>query len=68
MRQTRTRFYLTTLLIILTITGFEHCKQESILPKADPDKGAILPEKFEALVVVDSTGNARHFAYAISKS
>src|SRR5687767_14820133 len=63
MRKTRTNFYLRTILIIITITCFEHCKQEKILPKSDPDNGGlILPKKFEALVVVDSIGNARHLA------
>src|SRR5690242_21742183 len=64
MRQTRTNFFLRTLLIIVTITCFEHCKEKTPeLPESDPDNGGlILPKKFEALVVVDSIGNARHLA------
>ena len=63
MRQTRTNFCLRALLIIITITSFEHCKQEVTLPKSDPDNGGLfLPKNFEALVVVDSIGNARHLA------
>ena len=64
MRQTRTRLYLRALLIIVTITCFEHCKEKSQeLPASDKDNGGlILPKNFEALVVVDSIGNARHLA------
>src|SRR5688500_17005310 len=64
MRQTRTKFFFRALLIVITILSFEHCKQEkTALPKSDPDNGGlVLPKKFEALVVVDSIGNARHLA------
>lgn len=63
MRLTRAELCLRAILIIITITCFEHCKHETPLPKSDPDNGGlILPNKFEALVVVDSIGNARHLA------
>src|SRR5690242_16755604 len=63
MRQTRTEFCLRALLIIITVTCFEHCKQEATLPKSDPNNGGLfLPKNFEALTVVDSIGNARHLA------
>ena len=43
---------------IISSTG---CKQPSQRPKADPDNGGLfLPGDFEALVVVDSIGSARH--------
>jgi glucose/arabinose dehydrogenase/cytochrome c553 len=39
------------------------CKQNAQRPKADPDNGGLfLPGDFEALVVVDSIGEARHLA------
>src|SRR3989337_4433379 len=38
-------------------------KTETILPKSDTDNGKLaLPEGFEAVVVVDSVGKARHIA------
>jgi len=37
--------------------------KETQLPSGDPDNGGlILPEGFEAVVVVDSIGSARHLA------
>ncbi|EAR01860.1 PQQ-dependent sugar dehydrogenase [Maribacter sp. HTCC2170] len=50
----------------LIVAGFLiQCKQnkEMPLPPGDPDNGGlILPEGFEAVVVVDSIGSARHLA------
>jgi glucose/arabinose dehydrogenase/mono/diheme cytochrome c family protein len=42
---------------------FFSCKQPTRLPEADPDNGGLfLPDGFEAIVVVDSVGRARHLA------
>lgn len=60
---TRTRYFVKALLIIGTITCIEHCKNAKQLPAGDPDNGGlILPKKFEAVVVTDSIGQARHLA------
>lgn len=51
-------FWVSILFIFLS-----GCSQKSILPKGDIDNGGLfLPEGFDALVVVDSIGNARHLA------
>lgn len=54
------------ILYLILLVGFlVHCteKSDSILPPGDPDNGGlILPEGFEAVVVVDSIGSARHLA------
>lgn len=51
---------LTCTLCIIASTG---CKQSAQRPKADPDNGGLfLPDDFEAFVVVDSVGEARHLA------
>ena len=63
MRKVKTHFFTGLLLVIVTIICFEHCKEKITLPESDPDNGGLLlPKKFEALVVVDSIGNARHLA------
>jgi glucose/arabinose dehydrogenase/mono/diheme cytochrome c family protein len=61
---TKTGHFIKLLLIILTITCFEHCKQSNHkLPTSDPGNGGLLlPENFKALVVIDSIGHARHLA------
>lgn len=42
---------------------FTQCKIPDTLPKGDADNGGLfLPDNFEALVVADSTGPARHLA------
>ncbi|MDH3712003.1 MAG: PQQ-dependent sugar dehydrogenase, partial [Cyclobacteriaceae bacterium] len=42
--------------------GLTHCQQKA-LPDGDPDNGGLfLPDGFEAVVVVDSIGSARHLA------
>ncbi|RPA67097.1 cytochrome C [Cyclobacteriaceae bacterium YHN15] len=42
---------------------FFSCEQPTQLPEADPDNGGLfLPDGFEAVVVVDSIGRARHLA------
>ena len=52
-----------TILIIITAACLAACKQRLHLPKGDANNGGLfLPKNFEALVVVDSIGPARHLA------
>jgi glucose/arabinose dehydrogenase len=54
---------LKALLIILTLVCFARCKESTDSLHGDPDNGGLfLPDGFEALVVADSTGPARHLA------
>ncbi|MEX2512224.1 MAG: c-type cytochrome [Cyclobacteriaceae bacterium] len=57
-----TRFYPTVgMLRWLMIVCLTACQSRSHLPAADPDNGGLfLPDGFEAVVVVDSIGRARH--------
>ena len=49
------------LLFSLTVIIFFQCTQSPELPKGDPDNGGLfLPGNFEAVVVTDSIGRARH--------
>ena len=49
--------------IIITVGCLVSCKQPLHLPRADANNGGLfLPGNFEALVVVDSIGPARHLA------
>lgn len=49
-----------TSLLVFTIGA---CKSKTEVLKADPDNGGLyLPDQFEAFVVVDSIGSARHIA------
>ena len=59
-----TRVKLFKLVFFLLIGGFfSRCNEKSNLPKGDIDNGGLfLPGGFEAVVVVDSIGNARHLA------
>ncbi|MEJ7768309.1 MAG: c-type cytochrome [Chitinophagaceae bacterium] len=51
------------LFLFLSVLGFMHCTTRTELPKGDPDNGGLfLPRNFEALVVADSIGSARHIA------
>ncbi|MEC3966356.1 c-type cytochrome [Flagellimonas halotolerans] len=58
------KIYFSKLLwISITLVFLTGCDQESNLPEGDIDNGGLfLPDRFEALVVVDSIGNARHLA------
>jgi len=60
------RLYLMVLLIMaLAIISLEQCKSKGsvVLPSADADNGGLyLPDGFDALVVTDSIGRARHLA------
>ncbi len=47
-------------IFLFTIT---QCREHITLPPSDPDNGGLfLPDGFEAVVVADSTGRARHIA------
>src|SRR5689334_5892221 len=50
------------ILLSLLLFVFGQCeKKHQVLPPGDPDNGGLfLPSGFEALVVADSTGRARH--------
>lgn len=52
--------------LIFCAAGLAGCRPEGenvMLPEGDPDNGGLLlPEGFEAVVVADSTGRARHLA------
>ena len=53
----------TLLWISIIIIFLTSCSQKSSLPAGDIDNGGLfLPDKFEAVVVVDSIGRARHMA------
>jgi glucose/arabinose dehydrogenase len=50
-------------LSVCLVSGIIHCAKPVDLPPGDPDNGGLfLPGNFEALVVVDSIGRARHLA------
>src|SRR5258705_10504695 len=50
-------------LLFLIITRFIQCNTGTKLPKGDPGNGGLfLPGNFEAIVVADSIGPARHIA------
>src|SRR5205809_5019995 len=52
-----------TILIIIAVSCLVACKQHVHSPKGDANNGGLfLPDQFEALVVVDSIGSARHLA------
>jgi glucose/arabinose dehydrogenase len=54
---------LRLILVVLAVVILARCEESIKLPPGDPDNGGLfLPEKFEALVVADSTGRARHIA------
>ncbi|MEP7257032.1 MAG: c-type cytochrome [Flavitalea sp.] len=59
--------YYQAVLTIIVIILFAHCKPSTSsslpLPPGDPGNGGILlPDSFEAVVVTDSIGSARHLA------
>ncbi len=55
--------FLKAILISLTVASFTQCGGPTELPPGDPGNGGLfLPGNFEALVVADSTGRARHLA------
>jgi glucose/arabinose dehydrogenase/mono/diheme cytochrome c family protein len=55
--------YFKAALVLLAIIGFTQCRVKMHLPSGDSDNGGlILPGNFEAVVVADSIGRARHIA------
>src|SRR5436190_14908371 len=49
--------------LVLTVITFIQCRTKNELPKGDPGNGGLfLPGNFEAVVVADSIGPARHLA------
>src|SRR6478752_7551417 len=57
------QFFFNAFLFLLFIIVFAQCKGTSGLPDGDKDNGGLfLPRNFEAVVVVDSIGSARHLA------
>src|SRR5947208_1103689 len=57
------RWWHKTILISITSAGLAACKQPLHLPKGDANNGGLfLLGNFEALVVCDSIGPARHLA------
>ena len=57
------QFSFNAFLFLLFIIVFAQCKGTSGLPDGDKDNGGLfLPGNFEAVVVVDSIGGARHLA------
>lgn len=52
-----------TFVLLAACCLFTHCKERIRLPEPDADKGGLyLPVGFDALVVADNTGPARHIA------
>ena len=52
-----------TVLWVFLFTAFTQCANKKDLPDGDPNNGGLsLPEGFDAVVVADSTGRARHLA------
>lgn len=50
-------------LLVCFLIYLAGCQSPSQLPSPDPDNGGLfLPDGFEALVVADSVGRARHLA------
>ncbi len=57
------QYSLKILCLILTLLSITQCNRPIPLPKGDSDNGGLfLPQNFEALVVIDSIGRARHIA------
>ena len=56
-------FFSKALCFFIVVVVFSRCSTSPELPVADADNGGLfLPRGFEALVVADSTGHARHLA------
>jgi glucose/arabinose dehydrogenase len=51
------------IILFFVIAFFTHCKNHRGLPPGDKDNGGlVLPDSFEAVVVAEKTGRARHIA------
>src|SRR4051812_31388091 len=56
-------FYFAAFLIFITVFGFSRYQKSKPLPAGDPDNGGLfLPGNFQALVVAEGVGPARHIA------
>ena len=56
-------FYILSTLFIVSILSLTVFRNPGGLPPSDPDNGGLtFPDGFEAVVVVDSLGQARHLA------
>src|SRR5690606_36489346 len=56
----RSLFFVLSILVVFV---FSQCTGKDTLPPGDPDNGGLyLPDGFEAVVVVDIIGRARHLA------
>ena len=54
---------ITYTILLFTVLFFFGCKTKKELPPGDPDNGGLfLPGNFEAVVVAESVGPARHIA------
>jgi len=63
MRINKKSFLCQTIFYFFILVLFTQCNSKSSLPKGDPNNGGLfLPDGFEAVVVVDSIGSARHLA------
>ncbi len=55
--------YSKSLFVFLLLLGFSYCAPQNESPPGDADNGGLfLPDNFEAIVVAESTGSARHIA------
>src|SRR3954454_2560553 len=62
-RNSRIRIYTVIIFFLLVAISFTSCNTRRELPKGDAGNGGLfLPGNFEAVVVVDSIGPARHLA------
>lgn len=63
----RHRYILSGIMVILISCFLIQCNSHKPLPPGDPDNGGlVLPDGFEAVVVIDSVGRARHLAVSES--
>lgn len=59
----RVRMHVSRFFLLMIIVGAIKCNTKKELPKGDPGNGGLfLPGNFEAVVVADSIGPARHIA------
>src|SRR3954447_12203645 len=62
-RQNKVSEYIRKIFLLFGIISFMQCNLKTQLPKGDAGNGGLfLPGNFEAVVVVDSIGPARHLA------
>src|SRR5437867_3273210 len=62
-RKNKAGEYILRFFLFFVVISFTKCNTKTELPKGDPDNGGLfLPGNFEAVVVADSIGPARHLA------